>query len=214
MLVSRRVFLDGPWLQGPADGGTSCPCGSELPKLLCSSVKTSLWQSSRCCPVLCRGRTARAPLREPGWIWGQRSGRNHPGRAASPLAFAAMDFASSLEDPLAFRCGAQEQMPPALSQRGNSCGPAPVCPDNSWLLGGFRCLPSYKMFVNRIYAGSSVLAEHQQAAGLDGRGGGSEAGASPFAWERGAAVPPEPHPPRRGHGRVQAGSQTFLGDCT
>lgn len=42
-----------------------------------------------------------------GWIWEMGSGRNIPRGAGSPLAFATMDFVSSREDPLAFRCRAQ-----------------------------------------------------------------------------------------------------------
>lgn len=89
----------------------------------------------------------------------------------------------SAVDPLAFRCGAQGQLLPGLSQRGSSCRPAPLCPDNSRLLGGFRSLTSYKMFVNQLLVGM----------------GGEEGARSElpsFAWEQGAAIIPPGWCPR------------------
>lgn len=86
-----------------------------------------------------------------GWIWEKRLGRRNPNGAASPLAFPRVGLASSLADLPAFCRRARAQQPPGLSRRRSSCGAAPVCPDNGRVLGGFRCLTSYKMFVNRIY---------------------------------------------------------------
>lgn len=108
--------------------------------------------SAWCCLISSPGRMARAVLcrkagfERRGWEEGAA-----PNGAASPLAFPRVGLASSLADLPAFCRRARAQQPPGLSRRRSSCGAAPVCPDNGRVLGGFRCLTSYKMFVNRIY---------------------------------------------------------------
>lgn len=85
---------------------------------------------------------------------------------SGPAGVPVVHFASSLADPPAFPCRARGRGP---SQPGSPCAPAPVCPDNSRLLGGFKCLTSSEVFVNRIYLGSSVLAPAHGWLGREGR---------------------------------------------
>lgn len=93
-----------------------------------------------------------------GWIWEKSLGRRNAKRAATP------GIALALASPRRARAAAR--------------------PDNSRVSGGFRCLTSYKMFANRIYP----VARRSQSRGRLLEQGGSGLGASPFVWERGAAV--------------------------
>lgn len=152
----------------------ACPVGTcrknKTPKIPCGTAKSSLIAQAdgavggRPVPGSSRAQQQRLVLphslsrkdgkgRAPpqGWIWEKRLGRRNPNGAASPLAFPRVGLASSLADLPAFCRRAGAQQPPGLSRRRSSCGAAPVCPDNGRVLGGFRCLTSYKMFVNQIY---------------------------------------------------------------
>lgn len=62
-------------------------------------------------------------------------------------------------------------------------------------------------------SGGSALAEHGQAAGAGEGARPERLPLSGNAVPLSGLVPAEPHPPRGGHGRVWAGSQTFLGDA-
>lgn len=147
-----------------------------------SRVQGSPW----CCLLPCPGRKARAVL-HPKAGFGSRAWEEGIPKEQPALVSPCVALASPR------RAGAQQ----------------PPGPDNSRLLGGFRRLTSYKMFVHRIYP----VARRSQSC-WSGEGAGSERlPLSGKAEPLSGPVPAEPRPSRGGHGRARAGSQTFLGDA-